>query len=47
MFRLISAGPPPRSALGLSTALGILSNLKPKADPRAAAKKIAGRRGTR
>jgi len=39
MFRLISAGPPPRRALGFSTALGILSNLEPKADPSAAAKK--------
>ncbi len=32
-------GPPPRRALGLSAALGILSNLEPKADPSAAAKK--------
>jgi len=39
MFRLISAGPPPRRVLGLFTALEILSNLEPKADPSTAAKK--------
>ena len=39
MFRLISAGPPPRRALGLSAAMGIPSNLKPKAEPGTAAKK--------